>query len=445
LLANDIDADNDSLAVHSVSATSASGAVVTLSGTNITYDPTHVTALQALAVGETATDTFDYTVSDGHGGTDTATVTLTVAGVNDAPVVQTGVSTKQANLANNHGQVVFDGQTFFGNSNLTVSDVDHNAQFGIAITGVDNANGAWEYWRAATGDWVTIVLQPGEALLLSADDKVRFQGSGSGDTEHLTFRAWDGTDGLTSGTVTVPHETGGATSFSSNTYTIGAKNVVIDTSQFALTEANGTTTITDLSVTDPDAGINEIFTVEATATHTESTVTTSVESGSLSDVAAALSDGVTYVPGTPQPVTDMVTLKVTDALGAADVVNFIFHQAGAGPSNPLTGTSHKDVIFATGNPDELTGGASADQFVFRIGTGNDTITDFATGQDHIDLRAFSDFVNADNVDQWLVDHASQANPADVLITLDGNDSITLKNVALTTLHASDFIVSMHHN
>src|SRR5206468_1218712 len=31
-------------------------------------------------------DTFDYTVSDGQGGTDTGTVTVTVSGVNDAPV-----------------------------------------------------------------------------------------------------------------------------------------------------------------------------------------------------------------------------------------------------------------------------------------------------------------------------------------------------------------------
>jgi hypothetical protein len=417
--------------------------LVLLSGTDITYDPTQATTLQALAVGETATDTFDYTVSDGQGGTDTATVTLTVAGANDAPVVETDVSTKQANLANNQGLAVFDGQFFFGNSNLTVSDVDHNAQFGIAIIGVNHADGAWKYWNPSTGDWVTIVLEPGKALLLSADDKVRFQGSGSGDTEHLTFMAWDGTDGLTSGTiVTAPQETGGATSFSSDTYTIGAKNVVIDTSQFAVTEVEGITTITGLSVTDPNAGATEIFTVEATTKHTESTVETTVEPGYLPDVAAALCAGVTYVPGTPQPVADMITLKVTDAHGAADVVNFIFHQAGAGPGSPLTGTSHKDVIFATGNPDELTGGASADQFVFRIGTGNDTITDFAIGQDHIDLRAFFETINPDTIEDWLASTNVQESPIDTddtLLTL-GDDSITLKNVAFTSLTANDFIL-----
>jgi VCBS repeat-containing protein len=225
LLANDAYGDGDGLIVSSVSGTSAKGATVTLSGTNITYDPTQVAVLQALAAGKTTTDTFTYTVSNGHGGTDTATVTLTVAGVNDAPVVQGGTSTKEAQLANNNGVAVFDKGFFFGNDKLTVSDPDGDL-FGIAITGVDNgsAGGSWEYWIGG-GEWVAINLAAGKALVLSADAKVRFNGSGSGDTEHLTFVAWDGTDGSTSGSpIAMPSTTGGATAFSSGVYSVGAKN-----------------------------------------------------------------------------------------------------------------------------------------------------------------------------------------------------------------------------
>ena len=98
----------------------------------------------------------------------------------------------------------------------------------------------------------------------------------------------------------------------------------------------------------------------------------------------------------------------------------------------MTGTSGKDVIFATGYDDTLTGGASADQFVFAPGQSPsaDTITDFTPGQDHIDLRLFSE-VGADNINGWLSTHAVQSStsPADVLITL-GNEAITLKNVAV---------------
>ena len=39
-----------------------------------------------LAVGATRDTTLTYQISDGNGGTDTATITVTVSGVNDAPV-----------------------------------------------------------------------------------------------------------------------------------------------------------------------------------------------------------------------------------------------------------------------------------------------------------------------------------------------------------------------
>src|SRR6185369_3614349 len=41
---------------------------------------------QALAQGDTATDVFQYTTTDEHGATSTSTLTITIAGTNDAPV-----------------------------------------------------------------------------------------------------------------------------------------------------------------------------------------------------------------------------------------------------------------------------------------------------------------------------------------------------------------------
>ena len=86
LLANDADFDGDALTVSSVDGTSAAGATVSFDSVTgaIDYDPGDL--FQGLAVGESATDSFDYTVSDGNGGTRTASVTVTVDGVNDAPV-----------------------------------------------------------------------------------------------------------------------------------------------------------------------------------------------------------------------------------------------------------------------------------------------------------------------------------------------------------------------
>ena len=45
----------------------------------LAYDPNG--QFENLAVGETAIDTFTYTVTDGNGGTDVATVNVTITGV----------------------------------------------------------------------------------------------------------------------------------------------------------------------------------------------------------------------------------------------------------------------------------------------------------------------------------------------------------------------------
>ncbi|HEY5838344.1 MAG TPA: Ig-like domain-containing protein [Pyrinomonadaceae bacterium] len=75
LLANDTDADNDSLAVHSVTQGS-NGAVVNNPEGTVTYTPNG---------NFNGNDSFTYTLSDGNGGTDTTTVNVTVTPVNDAP------------------------------------------------------------------------------------------------------------------------------------------------------------------------------------------------------------------------------------------------------------------------------------------------------------------------------------------------------------------------
>jgi VCBS repeat-containing protein len=95
LLSNDTDVDTgDTLAVAAVNGnaaavgqpmTLASGAVLTvLADGRYTYNPNG--AFEALAPGQTATDSFTYTVTDAAGATSTAKVTITITGVNDAPV-----------------------------------------------------------------------------------------------------------------------------------------------------------------------------------------------------------------------------------------------------------------------------------------------------------------------------------------------------------------------
>ena len=76
VLANDNDPDGDNLTVNSIVSQPANGSATT-NGSMVTYTP------DAQFYGN---DSFEYEVSDGNGGLDTALVNVTVTGINDAPV-----------------------------------------------------------------------------------------------------------------------------------------------------------------------------------------------------------------------------------------------------------------------------------------------------------------------------------------------------------------------
>ncbi len=88
VLANDTDVDGDTLSIASV--TNPPHGTAVKSGVNVVYtpDPNYNGA-----------DSFSYTVSDGNGGTDTATVSVTVTPVNDAPVAVDDSATTDENTA----------------------------------------------------------------------------------------------------------------------------------------------------------------------------------------------------------------------------------------------------------------------------------------------------------------------------------------------------------
>ncbi len=119
----DSDPDGDPLGVIAINGDSgAVGATITLpSGAKLavaadgsyTYDPNH--AFDYLTGGQQATDSFTYTISDGNGGTSTATVRITINGVGDPSITVTdhnGAGTVGDNsIAENAGAPV--NGTFF--------------------------------------------------------------------------------------------------------------------------------------------------------------------------------------------------------------------------------------------------------------------------------------------------------------------------------------------
>src|SRR4051794_11593166 len=77
VLANDSDVDGDALTIAAV--TQGAHGAVSFSTTSVSYTPAHDFF---------GSDSFTYTISDGNGGTASATVHVTVTNVNDPPVAQ---------------------------------------------------------------------------------------------------------------------------------------------------------------------------------------------------------------------------------------------------------------------------------------------------------------------------------------------------------------------
>jgi len=84
LLDNDTDPDADTLSIGGIDSTGTRGLVIDNGNGTYTYDPNG--QFHYLAVGESTTDSFTYTVSDGRGGTAIATATVTITGASDLTI-----------------------------------------------------------------------------------------------------------------------------------------------------------------------------------------------------------------------------------------------------------------------------------------------------------------------------------------------------------------------
>ena len=314
--------------------------------------------------------------------------------------------------------------------------------------------GATMEFAAASDAHVQFDTGPAPAGTLLLDDVAQFTGTvtgfGGGDTIDLV--------GIAPGNVSVSNAGGLHVNYGTGSFALGGnydpagfsvtpdgsggtditwshQEPSIDTTHFTLANNGGTTTIQGLQISDTDPGVS-LVTVTATTAQAASgsTVSPMSDSGSLSSINSMLATGVTYNPGPTPPSQDMVTLTAVDNFGATDTFHFVFNNHS---SVPLKGTPGNDVIFSSGGSDVLTGGGGSDQFVFTPTSGTNpvqhVVTDFSAPLDTIDLRQFS------GISASALPTAVQVGN-DTLITLDSLDSVLLKNVAASSLHASDYIV-----
>ena len=81
-----------------------------------------------LGATETGVDWFNYTVSDGNGGTDTATLKITVTGINDAPVAKNDNNT--IDITSTSSLTVADGAS----KDISGNDTDADSSASLTIT-----------------------------------------------------------------------------------------------------------------------------------------------------------------------------------------------------------------------------------------------------------------------------------------------------------------------
>jgi hypothetical protein len=164
ILANDDDVDGDTLVVDGVS--NPTGGTVDLTAGVVTFTPTH----DLCGNGEGG---FDYSISDGHGGSDSAHVTVDINCVtNTAPVAVDDLAT-----GNEDTDVVINAGDLVSND----TDVDDDA---LSVDAVSNATGGTVDLTAGT-----ITFTP-DANLCGATaggfDYTVGDGNGGSDTGHVT-------------------------------------------------------------------------------------------------------------------------------------------------------------------------------------------------------------------------------------------------------------------
>ena len=125
LTSNDKDVDADPITVTSVTGDASTHGTVTLANGSVTYTP---------ATDYEGTATFTYAVSDGHGGEDTATVTVTVGDVDDAPVAVADTATVAEDSTANAIDVLANDTDVDGGP-MSVATVTQPANGTVAITG----------------------------------------------------------------------------------------------------------------------------------------------------------------------------------------------------------------------------------------------------------------------------------------------------------------------
>jgi hypothetical protein len=387
VLANDIDVDGDTLTISSNTNGSNGTVAITEGGTSVTYTPN---------ANFSGTDSFIYTVSDGRGGTDTATVNVTVTSVNDPPVA----NDDSASVAEDSGANTL---------NVRANDTDPDGNTLSVTVVTQGTNGTVAITGSGTG--------------VSYTPATNFNGSDS-----FTYTISDGNGGTDTATVNVTvtsvndapdavnDETTVAEDSSANAVNVLSNDTDADGDTLSITAktngTNGTVTITG-------GGTGVTYTPNANFNGLDS-FTYTVSDGNGGTDTASVNVTITSINDNPDAVDDAATVAEDSGANSLNVVANDTDSDGDTLSITAKTNGTNGTVTITGGGTGVTYTPNAnfngsDSFTYTISDGNGG-TDTATV--NITVTSVNDAPDAVN-DSATVDEDSGANALSVL----ANDSI----------------------
>ncbi|MFM9841835.1 MAG: Ig-like domain-containing protein [Dongiaceae bacterium] len=366
VLANDSDVDGDAL---SVTEAAAANGTVTINGDGTLH--------YAPVANFHGADIITYTVSDGQGGTDTATVMVTVNSVNDQPVANGDTA-----VVNEDGLVRIA---------VLANDMDVDGDQ-LTVTGASAVNGA---------------------VVVNANNTIDyFPNADFYGTDRITYSVSDGHGGTATATVTVtvnpvndgPTANGEIWYVSSPASTIfGAERLLANDSdrdggQLQITAINGAAAGTPVTLSN---GV--VLTLLADGSIQMVSPTLAMPTTS-SDFTYTISDGTATATATS-------TINVIPTGSGIDVINLALSTGGADSStstfvdvrtnsDKVTGSAGRDALFGDSGNDTLAGGGGGD--ALAGGGGNDNLTGDA-GNDTIGGGANNDIINGGAGSEDMID------------------------------------------
>lgn len=417
ILANDLDPNGDQLAVSVVSDPLHGAVTINANGT-VSYRPD---------ANFDGADSFEYTVSDGKGGSDTGRVSVSVIGVNDAPIANADSATTYAGspivirALDNDADVEGDklqasifsqpskGQvTLNGDGTFTyVPEAGFTGTTSFIYRVSDGK--AWSGTAAVTVTVLPVNAAPvanGDNVTTNEDAAIRFYpltNDTDADGNNLTAKI------LTQakwGTVTV--DAAGGFLYTPTANYNGGDSFTYQANDGHGGTAAATVKINVLGVNDAPNAVDDTSSAFSASTGTAATpvvikvlandkdvesdpLTASLRSDAANGTVTLNNDGsFTYTPKAGYAGNDSFTYFVTDGHGAKDWASVSISVApletgkvmmgtagnnslrGAGTAETMYGLDGNDVLSGGGANDRLDGGAGNDQL--NGNSGDDTLT-----------------------------------------------------------------------